>query len=253
MVAWLLASTRAKAPATKTKSKPKPMRLRLSPLVGSNSVLAVPGLPERKLAEPGVAQALLAVAKETGANPDKLAAFISTRSGWDPNWGGAVQEGHTHDSTLIIPGMPYENDPDAWHRPGAGLMGFTEDGLAMAAYGQGVRSLDHIRQMPAIDQITGPLRSLLIYSPAIAKDPALYALFGTGVPIKNQGESNEKPTSLDTLASSPDSKFLMSSDNDYFWPNYGKLARGKSRLTLGDLRTYFYGPATSAAGLKRVS
>ena len=193
----------------------------------------VPGLAVRLKAEPGLERAIQDVAAETGADVDKLVAFISTRSNWDPKWAGFV-EGHGGGEIFTgILALDAAQDSREWNRPAAGLMGFTEDQQS------GVRSLDHIQQMSAIDQVRGPLRSMLKTNPWIAQDPAMFALWGTGLPYVNRDMKPSVAADLPGMANT--TPVVRRSDGDYWWDAYGKYAKeGSDVVRLGDIRRHYY-------------
>lgn len=215
----------------------------------------VPGLRERERLEPGFSQALMDVIRETGANGDRLAAYISLRSKFDPaakdksatglsNWKGGV-------GLLGFQGSK---------RATALSKDYLDAGGDLAAYMEyEPNASEYVRSMTGIQQVKGPLRDVLLKHPAFAQDPALHIL---GPFFGNTEDLPGDPPKWDETAmmTAPDSTILIEQPyksidpmahatawDEQTWPELGNFDRNKDGVvTLGDIRNRYYATLSGA-------
>lgn len=220
----------------------------------------VPGLREREAAEPGFAKALMEVIRETKADGDKVAAYISRRSGFDPH--------HKGDKPSNPGGVGlWGFNGGRGSGGGAGFMSALENQTYTDIpdyFGYEPSPAEYVQGMTATEQVKGPLRALLLAHPAFGKDPAIHILapfFGVSESLPGdppQWDENK-------MATAPDSTVIIEQPyenlnplahatpwDEQMWPWLGHFEGGTKDgvVTLGNIRGVFYKPLQGAGRFK---
>ena len=229
----------APGPKTKPKPKSKPQPKPAKPVVSLRKALnlnvkkksgpslpSLPWLADREKAEPGFVKAIIDLANEFGGDPDKIAAYMSKRSDFNP--------------AKKLPCPNYPGGRITAHRCGRGIWGFVPEdfqgGFSSVTYA-------NVADMSGIEQIQGPLRSLFTRFPILARDPALHVILRVQkIDQKAQPDGGQWANADDNdLIASRSGDPTSTKDDERIWQEIGNMdLNGTEMITVGELRDYHY-------------
>jgi hypothetical protein len=175
---------------------------------------AVPGLKEREQKEPGFIRGFLRVMKETGADPDKMAALVSEETGFRPEVG--------YDS------------PAGPGTAATGLLGW------IPRYAKAISGFDvhEIHRMSALEQLA-PIKTTIQRAPGYKTDP----------PMQGWGNSIGAPDDkVIAVKDDPEPDRAKNTAGAYA-ANYRAYDQaGRGVITAGDVRRKVYATLAMAKG-----
>lgn len=202
------------APISLTK-KLKSTKAKSSVLKPAISLPSLPWLRDRENAEPGFMQAIVDLANEFGGNADRIAAYMSKRSDFNP------------EEKMKCP--TYPGGRITAFRCGFGIWGFVDKDLS-----NGAKASNLPGALGGIAQVTGPLRELFARYPKLASDPAAHVL------LHVSPEWIGKPDDTIVVKQPYWSPFATTQD-EHLWQELGDMDKsGNGVVTMGELRAVYY-------------